>query len=307
VTASSGARPGLTRFALLLQYDGGPFHGWQLQKEEPTVQGALEAVLTRITGERRVVVGSGRTDRGVHASGQVASVDLPPPWDAPRLRRALNALLPREIWVEEVRRVAPDFHPRYDAVRRSYLYRVGIHPRARSPFLRGSCWPLDGNPPDPELLEEGARRIPGERSFRSFAKAGQPERGERCRVDSAGWSPWPGPAPGHAAEPGGPPLGTCFQITADRYLHHMVRYLVGTLVAVARGERPMEELEELLEDPGTGLVTSPPAPPEGLFLSRVEYPPEVWNPGCGTEDVDRGEPHLDPAPEPRGGPPPPHP
>ncbi len=291
----------MKRFALILHYDGGPFHGWQLQqREQSTVQGALEDVLERLTGVRRPVVGSGRTDRGVHAAGQVATVKLPPRWEATELRRALNALLPRSIWVEEVRQVPEAFHPRYHATRRSYVYQVGLERRVRSPFLRGACWALDGERLDPGLLAQAAALIPGDRSFRNFAKAGQPERGERCRVDAAGWSPWIGSAMGeleggsiletgslHPDEAQGAgqaaahveAIGLRFTISANRYLHHMVRYLVGTMIEVARGGRPLEEMAELLTNPETSLVTSPPAPPEGLFLARVEYPSESWNGG----------------------------
>jgi tRNA pseudouridine38-40 synthase len=252
-----------TRFRLTVHYDGSAFHGWQAQKEHRTVQGEIEAVLTRITGARRPVIGSGRTDRGVHATGQVASVDLPSKWEPRSLQRALNALLPREIWIEEVRKAAPDFHPRYDARRRTYLYRVGLGRMSGSPFHRAWCWNLsEANPsPDPSLLTWGASMVVGERSFVNFAKAGQPERGTRCRVFSAEWRPWTD-------------LGYSFQITADRYLHHMVRYLVGTMITVARGHRDAEEFKELLENPETELSTSPPAPPEGLFLHAVEYDPE---------------------------------
>jgi tRNA pseudouridine38-40 synthase len=253
----------VVRYRLVVHYDGTPFHGWQLQRDERTVQGEIEGVLRRITGARRPVIGSGRTDRGVHAAGQVASVDVPLKWTARKLRAALNALLPDEIWIEEVRRVPKGFHPRFHASRRSYLYRLGLAPRAASPFHRRWCWDLSTTPapPDPGLLRRAADMIPGERSFRKFAKAGQPERGDRCRVHEAEWSPWGD-------------LGWVFRISADRYLHHMVRYLVGTMVEVARGERAPGEMRELLESPGTDLLTSPPAPPEGLLLSRVEYDPD---------------------------------
>ncbi len=255
----------LTRFALRIHYDGSAFHGWQLQARERTVQGEVEAVFQKITGARRPVVASGRTDRGVHADGQVASVDIPTGrWDARRLRRALNALLPREVWIERVWRVSPRFHPRFDARRRTYLYRLGLEHLAGSPFHRAWCWDASQEPPALDLLRAGASLIPGERSFRRFAKAGQPERGERCHVHAAGWEAWDGP-------------GIQFRITADRYLHHMVRYLVGTLVEVGRGQRPLEELEELLANPETELRTSPPAPPEGLFLHRVEYETDCFH------------------------------
>ncbi len=226
-----------------------------------TVQGELERVLDRLTGARRRVTGAGRTDRGVHAVGQVASVEVPQRWSAATLRTALNAILPSEIWIEEARRVPAHFHPRNDAVARTYEYRLGLEPLAASPMFSRWCWDISRDPPQPANLELAAAHIPGERSFGSFAKSGQPHLGERCRVASARWESWDGP-------------GILFRITANRYLHRMVRYLVGTMVDVARGRRPLQELDELLNDSGTSLTTSPPAPPQGLFLFRVEYPPE---------------------------------
>jgi len=246
------------RFKIELAYAGSDFFGWQLQKTERTVQGEMEAALERLTGERRPVLGSGRTDRGVHATGQVAAVALPDRWTSDELLRALNAVLPRDIWVREVRRVPEDFHPRADAHRRSYTYYVGQVPESSSPFRRTTCWPLlralDGG-----LLADAAALLPGEHSFVAFAKAGQEARGDRCKVYGASWTRWEG-------------LGMLFQITANRYLHHMVRYLVGTMVDIGRGARSLHDMPVLLSgEPGT-LETSPPAPPEGLFLTRVEYP-----------------------------------
>jgi tRNA pseudouridine38-40 synthase len=256
------------RLGLKLQYDGSGFFGWQAQKQERTVQGELEAAITRLTGERRPVLGAGRTDRGVHASGQVAAVSVPARWEPAELRRAANALLPRDVWIEDARRVPDGFHPRYDATSRTYVYRVGLAEEAWSPFRRPWCWPLRGGL-DGSALDAAAAEIPGERSFAAFAKAGQPERGERCHVHHAAWSRWED-------------VGLTFTITANRYLHHMVRYLVGTMLDVARDRRPLGDLARLLEGPGSGLETSPPAPPHGLFLSRVDYPPDVW-PGRSTE------------------------
>lgn len=256
--------PESVRFALTIHYDGAPFHGWQLQPNAPTVQGELERVLARIAGGHRIpVTGSGRTDRGVHATGQVAALELPPQWTARDLRKALNALLPRSIWVEEVRRVPSSFHPRFDARRRTYGYQVGTAFPVRSPFLHPFCWASEDRPPREELLHAAAALLPGERSWRAFARAGQEQRGDRCHVIHAAWTPW---RSGDTE-----PLGWRFQITANRYLHHMVRYLVGTMMAVARGDRPMDDLVVLLDSPESPIVTSPPAPPQGLFLTRVEY------------------------------------
>jgi len=263
------------RFRLDLHYDGSDFYGWQIQPERRTVQGTLQAAVQRVARVDRIVTGAGRTDRGVHATGQVASLELPPRWTPSELRRALNAVLPDDIWVEEVQSVSSGFHPRYDATARTYAYRLGTEAEAHSPFHRPFCWPL-GDAVDPVLLGDAAARIPGRRSFRAFAKSGQPERGTVCRVDRAVWEPWDGP-------------GLRLRITADRYLHHMVRYLVGTIVDVARGRRPLDHMEELLEDPETDLRTSPPAPPQGLFLARVEYGAV---PGAGPDapDPDPGNP-----------------
>jgi len=247
------------RLQLTVHYDGTHFHGWQLQPDQRTVQGELEAALSRLAARPRAVVGSGRTDTGVHALGQVASVDMPTRWEPGELHRALNAILPHDVWVQHVRPVRGDFHPRYDALVRTYFYRVGTAPEARSPFHRPWCWAL-GEALDEDALAQAARALPGTHSFRAFAKAGQPERGDRCTVTSALWDRWA--------------LGARFTITADRYLHHMVRYLVGTMVDIARGRRAAADLPALL-DPDTDLETSPPAPPEGLFLARVEYPDHV--------------------------------
>ena len=252
----------MIRVLLKTHYVGSGFHGWQVQPDVRTVQGEIEAVLERITGAHRTVIGSGRTDTGVHAVGQIAAVDLPATWKIGRLKKAFDGLLPKDVWVEDVRVVPADFHPRYDAVARSYVYRVGLEPASGSPFHRPWCWSLI-EPLDLDAMREATDHLIGDHSFLAFAKAGQPERGDRCTVHAARWVPWDG-------------LGVAFTITANRYLHHMVRYLVGTLVDVGRGRRPGTDVAALLADPEGERVTSPPAPPEGLYLARVEYPPEVY-------------------------------
>jgi tRNA pseudouridine38-40 synthase len=244
---------------LTVQYDGAGFHGWQLQPDRRTIQGELEQALSRLADRPCTALGSGRTDSGVHALGQVAAADVPSKWSPEELCRALNAILPEDVWIDEVLPARPDFHPRYDAVSRTYTYDVGLDRRAESPFHRRWCWAL-GEPLDIELLDAGAGCVIGPHSFESFSKAGQPERGEMCTVAAAAWAPWS--------------LGLRFTITADRYLHHMVRYLVGTMVDVARGRRPAADVVRLLEKEPE-VVTSPPAPPHGLFLSHVEYPEHV--------------------------------
>lgn len=247
------------RFGFQVQYDGAAFHGWQIQPQHRTVQGVLQEMLTRLGDRPCSVIGSGRTDTGVHALGQVACVEMPLSWSPESLHRSLNAVLPDDIWVEWVKVARPVFHPRYDATSRTYEYRVGTTPDSASPFLRRWCWPL-AESLDAASLASAASVLPGRHSFLAFSKTGQPERGEHCTVYAARWTEWE--------------HGSRFTITADRYLHHMVRYLVGTMVDVARGRRPLDELTRLLaKDPD--LTTSPPAPPQGLFLSHVEYPEGV--------------------------------
>lgn len=244
------------RIRLTLHYDGAGFAGWQAQPRERTAQGELEGALQRLMQRRTPVTAAGRTDRGVHATGQVASTLVPCRWTAPELQRALNAVLPADLWVAAAVETETRFHARYDALARGYVYRVGTDAAARSPFLSRWCWPVR-EPLDPDALSESARRFVGDRSFLAFAKTGQPERGERCAVRSARWRPW-----GRT--------GQAFEIVANRFLHHMVRYMVGTMVDVARGRRPADDIDALLAG-GSGLETSAPAPPEGLFLARVFY------------------------------------
>lgn len=258
---------GQRRIRLTLHYDGTRFFGWQMQPEVRTVQGELQATLERLTGAHRTVTAAGRTDRGVHATGQVVAVALPPRWSAATLLRALNARLPGDIWVAEAHAAPPAFHPRYDATAREYGYRLGLASRSRSPFHRPWCWPLahlTGDTTsttadlDVEVLHAAAALLPGEKSFAAFARAGQEHRGDRCTVTEARWVPWA--------------LGMEFTILANRFLHHMVRYLVGTMVDIARGRRPLDDMRAMLEGNADRLVTSPPAPAAGLFLRRVSYP-----------------------------------
>lgn len=266
--------PDRRRIRFTVHYDGRAFHGWQVQPDQRTAQGELERVLQKLTAGPCTVIGSGRTDRGVHATGQVAAADVPARWTADALRRAMNALLPDDLWVAEAAEAPPYFHPRYDATARSYVYRVGLSAEADSPFRSPWCWPLV-RPVDLLAMERASERILGDHSFRAFAKAGQEERGDRCTVTAARWAPWEG-------------IGLEFHVTANRFLHHMVRYLVGTLVDIGLGQRAVEHMDALLAGE-EGLETSPPAPPEGLFLTAVTYPA-----GAGAHPPRRRGPQLVP-------------
>jgi tRNA pseudouridine38-40 synthase len=244
------------RIRLTLHYDGGGFAGWQMQPARRTVQGEMEAALRRLTGRPGRVVAAGRTDTGVHATGQVAGVVVPRRWEPEELRRALNAVLPRDVWVAEARQAADDFHARYHAVARGYVYRIGTADISDSPFVRRWCWPLGQSVPL-DRLNDAAARFLGRHSFRAFAKAGQAHRGEHCIVHRAEWR-------------AGSAVSATFHVVANRFLHHMVRYMVGTMVDIGRGRRPLAHIDAMLRS-DRGVVTSRPAPSAGLYLARVFY------------------------------------
>lgn len=243
---------------LLLQYDGGAFAGWQRQKSDRTVQAELEAALERLTGAATTVLGAGRTDAGVHAMGQAAAAAVPDKWLPDELVRALNALLPSDVWVSSAQRMRPGFNPRRDASERTYCYRIGLDPGARSPFRRRYEWAV--TPPlDTGRLAEATALLPGEHGFQALSAAGQEKPHYRCRVLEACWQ---------QREDG---AGLEFWITADRFLHHMVRFLVGLLVEIGRGRREATDLAALL-DHDDNQSAAPPAPAHGLFLVNVRYP-----------------------------------
>ncbi|MFN2432709.1 MAG: tRNA pseudouridine(38-40) synthase TruA [Gemmatimonadota bacterium] len=250
-------------FKLLLQYDGRGFHGWQLQPGLRTVQGALEEALAGLYGSPVRVHGAGRTDAGVHARGQVAHFRAAARHTALTVRKALNAMLPEDVWVADVRRVSPSFHARFDALARTYRYVLGTEDLARSPFHRPYCW-ATSEPLDADLLREVAGDVLGTHDFGAFAHAG---RGSRvCRVSRAAWEP--------------DALGWCLEITADRFLRGMVRALVGAFVGVARGTLERARVAAALRA-REEAPTPPLAPPQGLFLWRVDYRAEPAGSSAG--------------------------
>ena len=247
---------------LLLQYDGSAFAGWQRQPSDRTVQADLEAALERLTGQATPVVGAGRTDAGVHALGQAAAATVPDQWQPAELVRALNALLPSDVWVASAHRMRPGFNPRRDATERTYCYRLGTDAAAKSPFRRRWEWALH-QPLDEALLARAAALLCGEHGFRALSAVGQEKPHYRCKVYESLWQ---------QREDG---AGFEYWITADRFLHHQVRFLVGLMIDVARKRRPLEDVAMLLATEDNQLA-SPPAPPQGLFLVNVRYPSESY-------------------------------
>lgn len=257
------------RFRATVEYDGTDFYGWQIQPDVRTVQGELEARLARLTNRKTRVHSAGRTDAGVHAVGQEAAFDAPDRWDAREMGRALDATLPDDVRVARVRAAEPDFHPRFDASARRYEYFLATGPAARTPLRRRRVWAVEEDV-DVEILRTATEAVPGRRSFAAFAKSGQPGRGTVCRVREAAWK--------RTA------LGDLrFRVVADRFLHHMVRYLVKTLVQAATGHRGPDEVAALLA--GGDARPPGPAPAAGLYLTGVRYP-DGWNRSAGVPGLD---------------------
>jgi tRNA pseudouridine38-40 synthase len=247
---------------LVMHYDGAGFAGWQVQPGQRTVQGVLEAAMERLTQAPQRVQGAGRTDAGVHARGQAVGVKVAERWTPAELRRALNAILPHDCWIAAAFEMRPEFHARYSATARRYRYHVVTGPDAQSPFKRRWCWGVR-TALDAAALAACARTILGEHAFYGFAVRGTaPETDDhRCRILAAEWEPTPD--------------GFVFDVTANRFLHHMVRFLVGTMVDVATGQRPLADLPQLLEA-RDNEGTSAPAPAQGLFLEQVTYPDTLY-------------------------------
>ena len=251
---------------LVLHYDGARFAGWQRQPEERTVQGAIEDALQRLCGDRVPVLGAGRTDAGVHARGQAAGIRLPDRWTPQTIRRALNALLPDDVWVADAHEMQPGFHARFSAISRRYRYYIGTDDGAHSPFRRPYEWAFT-RPLERSLLDAAAQAVLGSHAFRGFAVRGTAPEGDdhRCDVRVAEWRDREG--------------GLMFDVEANRFLHHMVRFLVATMIDIASGRRGLATMEELLiADDNRGV--SPPAPAHALFLQRVEYPADLYLPSA---------------------------
>jgi tRNA pseudouridine38-40 synthase len=245
----------MPRYKLTLEYDGGPFRGWQRLSEGPSIQQALEEAVLAFCGETTRVLGAGRTDAGVHALGQVAHLDLAREVAIGTLRNALNHhLRPQPIVVFEAVRVADDFHARFSARARHYRYRI-VNRRAPLALAAGRAWQV-AVPLDAEMMHEAAQRLLGHHDFTSFrssiCQAATPNKTlDRLNVVRQ---------------------GEIVEITASArsFLHHQVRNMVGSLKLVGQGKWPVERIEAVLQARDRAQA-GPTAPACGLFLVRVDY------------------------------------
>jgi tRNA pseudouridine38-40 synthase len=272
----------MTHWKLTLAYDGTPYNGWQVQPGLPTVQGFLSDAIHHTTGERVLPQGSGRTDTGVHALGQVASFTLAAPIPAANLHRALNRCLPRSIRVLSAELVPAKFHARHSALRKTYEYRIfplrAAHNDPQTPDLEpGSdliclptlapyVWPCPW-PLDLTALNAVAAHVVGTHDFTTFA-ASDPDLSTRTTVEEA--PPPPIRTITHSRWHADQNL-LIYRVTATGFLHHMVRNLLGTFVQAGAHRISADSIPTLLAARNRSAA-GPTAPPQGLFLLNVEYP-----------------------------------
>jgi len=246
----------MPRIKLTIAYDGTQFAGWQLQPNDRTVQGELEAALGQILGTPPRIHGSGRTDSGVHAMGQVAHFDCPEkradiPW-----QRALNAIMPKDVRVLDAETVNEEFHARYSAKGKTYEYVLWHNRGFCLPQRRHHVWPC--GPVDFDLMEQAAALLRGEHDFAAFQNVGTPVKSTIRTITDI------------SRHPGLTDYESVWQFTANGFLKQMVRNLVGCLVEVGRGKLSPEQAKKILEgkDRCKGPAT---APPQGLSLIKVDY------------------------------------
>ena len=245
----------LRTIRLTLEYDGSGYHGWQRQRNALTIQEVVETCLARLIGQEVRLHGSGRTDAGVHALGQVAHFRTESALPLAAFREGLNSLLPRDIVILEAEEAPEGFHARYGAKAKTYEYRILNRP-VRSPLHLRRCWHL-GQALDLDRMRQATRFIEGEHDFAGFQTSGSSVKNTLRRVVSASWEEGPGDR-------------KYFRITASGFLRGMVRALVGTLVEVGWGKRQPNDMAALLAAKDRRLA-GPAAPAGGLYLVEVRY------------------------------------
>jgi tRNA pseudouridine38-40 synthase len=250
----------MPRYKLTIEYHGGPFNGWQRQENGPSVQGAVEAALRALEPDAPSIVGAGRTDAGVHATGQVAHCDLAQEWEPFRLAEALNwHLKPDPVAVLAVERVAEDFHARFSALHRRYLYRV-VSRRAPLTIEKGLAWRV-AHDLDAEAMQAAADLLVGKHDFTTFRSAQCQSKSPVKTLDE------------FRVEREGEEIR--FHLAARSFLHNQVRSFVGTLERVGAGKWPVGRVGEALAARDRAAC-GPVAPPDGLYLAGVSYPWSVF-------------------------------
>lgn len=247
-------------FKLLIQYDGTDFHGWQVQAGDRTIQGELERVLGMLEDAEVRVTGSGRTDAGVHAEGQVANVFLNRAFTPEKLRSAINGNLWRDVRIMQAERASDDFHARFSARQKTYVYRV-VNAPVMTPFWRRFAH-HESRPLDLNRMTAASRLLLGEHDWTAFSSA-QADGEDRIRTvtDVAIETNWDARARATMIE---------FRISANGFLRYMVRSIVGTLLEVGREEKDSDTIQTAIFT-GDRSLAGKTAPAQGLTLLRVDY------------------------------------
>ena len=244
----------MRRFLLTLKYNGADFVGWQVQKNGLSVQTCLQDALEKLFGFRPNVTGCSRTDSGVHAEGYRATFEADTDKECSRICLALNALLPDSVSVWDCKEVDRDFHPRYNALAKEYIYRL-YDSGARDPFLKGLAWHCRGGL-DTEKMQAAANYMVGKHDFRSFMASGSNIVDTTREIYSLKVQ-----RKGHLIE---------ISVCGDGFLYNMVRIIVGTLVAVSKGKLAPEDIPAVI-DALDRSAAGQTAPAEGLYLHKVYY------------------------------------
>ncbi len=260
-----------------MAYVGSAFHGWQIQSELRSVQGELQRQVSRLLGRETALTGAGRTDAGVNARGQVAHILVANEDEVRRVIGALPKLMPSEICLGQIKVVSPRFNARFSAIARRYSYKISFQKDIFQPHE----WQLLGSVLDRAAMDAAARCFIGSHDFVSFCKASSLKpAGNLCHVELCTFD-WREES-------------VTFHVKANRFLHHMVRIMVGTLVEVGEGSRTPDSITDVIaacERSSAGRM----APPEGLFLEEVYYPEHVLDPAWSGDDcpmnpdLERGE------------------
>lgn len=244
----------LRRIKLTIEYDGTNYHGWQVQDNAHTVQAELENAILRITGERVRITGSGRTDTGVHALGQVAHFETSSMIPAEKFRKALSAVLPLDVAVISSEEVDFDFHSRFSATRKTYEYRI-LNRQIRSPLMEKRVWHIK-EALDFKVLSQAAEAFLGTHDFSSFCASGRSISNFERTIHLSEWSERQGLL--------------VYSVCGNGFLYNMVRIMVGTMIEAGLGKITPESISDILTEKNRNLAGIT-APPQGLYLVEVHY------------------------------------
>ena len=269
------------RLRIDVAYVGREYHGWQIQPDARTVQGELRRCLTRLLGRDAIPVAAGRTDAGVHARCQVAHLTVRTAEEVERIARALPGMVPADVGIHGVRRVSPAFNARHSATARRYSYRI-IQERD---IFRPHTWYVHRTL-DRKVMDRGAAAFVGAHDFTSFCKAKSLKKDHNlCNVSLCAFD-WGDDS-------------AIFHVRANRFLHHMVRNMVGTLVEMGRGERDEDDIPRILTARSRS-ASGQLAPPQGLILEEVYYPEQLMDPDYIPVNDPDGTPVIAPVIPPGG-------